>query len=151
MYCIIKCIKNKCILKGKFASSVFHSCNAKTHKTQICVTGPQCVNYFILCSQSYKITRCMSGHRWRVGVNAIFLFHPCQYGMNWITKFGVVIVVALLVWMLHIVGYSHIVLKSTCFHHHVCLSVYIFQYGPIWMDFHEIWYWGTYMKICWAI
>jgi hypothetical protein len=26
-----------------FASSVFHRCNAKTQKTQICVTGPQCV------------------------------------------------------------------------------------------------------------
>jgi hypothetical protein len=29
---------------GNFASPVFHSCNAKTQKTQICVTGPQCVN-----------------------------------------------------------------------------------------------------------
>jgi hypothetical protein len=27
------------MLKGNFASSVFHSCNAKTQKTQICVTG----------------------------------------------------------------------------------------------------------------
>jgi hypothetical protein len=28
------------VLKLKFASSVFHSCNSKT---QICITGPQCV------------------------------------------------------------------------------------------------------------
>jgi hypothetical protein len=42
MYCVIKCVKTKCTLKGKFASSVFHSCNAKT---QICVTGLQCVRY----------------------------------------------------------------------------------------------------------
>jgi hypothetical protein len=32
------------MLKGSFASSVFHSCNAKTQKTQICITDPQCVN-----------------------------------------------------------------------------------------------------------
>jgi hypothetical protein len=43
MYCVIKCVKTKRVLKGNFASSVFHSCNAKTQKTQICVTGPQCV------------------------------------------------------------------------------------------------------------
>jgi hypothetical protein len=43
MYCVIKCVKNKCVLKGSFTSSVFHSCNAKTQKTQICLTGPQCV------------------------------------------------------------------------------------------------------------
>jgi hypothetical protein len=43
MYCVIKCVKTKRILKGNFASFVFHSCNAKTQKTQICVTGPQCV------------------------------------------------------------------------------------------------------------
>jgi hypothetical protein len=48
MYCVIKCIKTKCVLKGKFVSSVFHSCNAKTQKTQICVTGPQCVNIAII-------------------------------------------------------------------------------------------------------
>jgi hypothetical protein len=40
MYCVIKCVKTKRVLKGNFASSVFHICNAKT---QICVTGPQCV------------------------------------------------------------------------------------------------------------
>jgi hypothetical protein len=45
MYCVIKCVKNKRVLKGNFVSSVFHSCNAKTPKTQICVTGPQCVKY----------------------------------------------------------------------------------------------------------
>jgi hypothetical protein len=43
MYCVIKCVKTKHMLKGNFASSVFHSCDAKTQKTQICVTGPQCV------------------------------------------------------------------------------------------------------------
>jgi hypothetical protein len=35
------------MLKGNFASSVFHSCNAKTQTMQICVTGPQCVNIII--------------------------------------------------------------------------------------------------------
>jgi hypothetical protein len=43
MYCVIKCVKTKRVLKGNFASSVFHSCNAKTQKMQICVTGPQCI------------------------------------------------------------------------------------------------------------
>jgi hypothetical protein len=47
MCCVIKCIKTKRMLKGNFASSVFHSCNAKTQKTQICVTGPQCVNVIL--------------------------------------------------------------------------------------------------------
>jgi hypothetical protein len=45
MYCIIKCIvrgKQASVQKRRFASSVLHSCNAKT---QICVTFPQCVNY----------------------------------------------------------------------------------------------------------
>jgi hypothetical protein len=46
MYCVIKCVKTKRVLKGKFSSSVFHSCNAKMQKTQICVTGPQCVELF---------------------------------------------------------------------------------------------------------
>jgi hypothetical protein len=40
MYCVIKCVKTKRVLKRKFASSVFHNCNAKT---QICVTGRQSV------------------------------------------------------------------------------------------------------------
>jgi hypothetical protein len=31
------------VLKGKFLSSVFHSCKAKNAKTRILVTGPQCV------------------------------------------------------------------------------------------------------------
>jgi hypothetical protein len=35
------------VLKGNFASSVFNIYNAKTQMTQICVTGPQCVN---ICS-----------------------------------------------------------------------------------------------------
>jgi hypothetical protein len=45
MYCVIKCVKTKRVLKGKFALSVFHSCNAKTQKTQICITGPQFVKF----------------------------------------------------------------------------------------------------------
>jgi hypothetical protein len=43
MYCVIKCVKSTRVLKGKFASSVFHSCKEKTPKTRILVTGPQCV------------------------------------------------------------------------------------------------------------
>jgi hypothetical protein len=42
MYCVIKCVKTKRVLKRKFASSVFHNCNAKT---QICVTGRQSVKW----------------------------------------------------------------------------------------------------------
>jgi hypothetical protein len=34
MYCVIKCVNTKRVLKGSFASSVFHSCSAKTQKTQ---------------------------------------------------------------------------------------------------------------------
>jgi hypothetical protein len=40
MYCVIKCVKNKRVLKGNFASSVFHICNAKDvnlrHRTAMC-------------------------------------------------------------------------------------------------------------------
>jgi hypothetical protein len=65
MYCVIKCVKTKRVLKGNFASSVFHSCNAKTQKTQICVTGPQCVNYskflkLILFLFQMKVKECVS-------------------------------------------------------------------------------------------
>jgi hypothetical protein len=55
-YCVIKCVKTKLLLKGKFASCVLHSCNAKTQKTQICVTGPQCVK--ILCSVNILASGC---------------------------------------------------------------------------------------------
>jgi hypothetical protein len=41
MYCVMKCVETKRVLKRRFASFIFHSCNAKT---QICVTRPQCVN-----------------------------------------------------------------------------------------------------------
>jgi hypothetical protein len=43
MYCVIKCVKSTRVLKGKFASSVFHSCKEKTPKSRILVSGPQCV------------------------------------------------------------------------------------------------------------
>jgi hypothetical protein len=41
MYCVIKCVKTKRVLKGIFASSVFHSCNAKKnanlrHRSAMC-------------------------------------------------------------------------------------------------------------------
>jgi hypothetical protein len=45
MCCVIKCVKTKRVLKGNFASSIFHSCNTKTQMTQICVTGLQCVTW----------------------------------------------------------------------------------------------------------
>jgi hypothetical protein len=54
MCCVIKCIKTKRMLKGKFASSVFHSCNAKTQKTEICFTGPQCVNITEGCLNTHR-------------------------------------------------------------------------------------------------
>jgi hypothetical protein len=44
MYCVIKCIKTKRVLKRKSASSVFHNCNGKM---QICVTGLQFVNALV--------------------------------------------------------------------------------------------------------
>jgi hypothetical protein len=40
MYCVIKSVKTKRVLKGNFASSVFHSCNAKDanlrHRSAMC-------------------------------------------------------------------------------------------------------------------
>jgi hypothetical protein len=48
MYCVIKWVKNKRVLKGNFASSVFNIYDAKTQMTQICVTGPQCVKQVLL-------------------------------------------------------------------------------------------------------
>jgi hypothetical protein len=44
VWIVFLCVKTQRVFKGKFASSVFHSCNAKMQKTQICVTGPQRVN-----------------------------------------------------------------------------------------------------------
>jgi hypothetical protein len=39
-YCVIKCVKTKRVLKGNFASSVFHSCNANDanlrHRSAVC-------------------------------------------------------------------------------------------------------------------
>jgi hypothetical protein len=32
IYCVIKCVKTKRVLKRKFASSVFQNCDAKTQK-----------------------------------------------------------------------------------------------------------------------
>jgi stalled ribosome rescue protein Dom34 len=43
IYSVIKCVKTKRVLKRKFASSVFQNCMQRRKKTQICVTGPQCV------------------------------------------------------------------------------------------------------------
>jgi hypothetical protein len=43
MYCVTKCVKSTRVLKGKFASSVFHSCKEKTPETRILVSGLQCV------------------------------------------------------------------------------------------------------------
>jgi hypothetical protein len=45
MYCVIKCVKTKRVLEHKFASTLFHNRNVKMQKTQICVTGPQCVKW----------------------------------------------------------------------------------------------------------
>jgi hypothetical protein len=56
MYCVIRCVKTKRVLKGSFATSVFHSCNVKTQKTQICVTGPHCVNTLGRVTQIYVFT-----------------------------------------------------------------------------------------------
>jgi hypothetical protein len=56
IYCVIKCVKTKRVLEGKFASSVFHSCYAKTQKTQICVTGPQCVKRIGFDDAAYSRT-----------------------------------------------------------------------------------------------
>jgi hypothetical protein len=47
MYCVIKCVKSTRVLKGKFASPVFHSCKEKTPKTRKLVSGPQCVKSVI--------------------------------------------------------------------------------------------------------
>jgi hypothetical protein len=45
MYCVIKCVKTKRVLKGNFVSSVFHSCNAKDanlrHRSAMCLHSCQ--------------------------------------------------------------------------------------------------------------
>jgi hypothetical protein len=56
--CVIKCVKTKRMLKRKFASSVFHSCNAKTQKMQICITGPKCVNTTVFISSVNETATC---------------------------------------------------------------------------------------------
>jgi hypothetical protein len=47
IYCVIRCVKTKRVLKRKFASSVSQNCMQRCKKKkkimQICVTGPQCV------------------------------------------------------------------------------------------------------------
>jgi hypothetical protein len=54
MYCVIKCVETKRVLNTQICI-VFHSCNAKTQKTQICVTRPQCVNVFWLQEEEAQI------------------------------------------------------------------------------------------------
>jgi hypothetical protein len=58
MYCVIKCVKTTRVLKDNFASTVFHSFNAKT---QICVTGPQCVKEYSSMNKCY-IRGLLCGH-----------------------------------------------------------------------------------------
>jgi hypothetical protein len=57
MYCVIKYVKNKRVLKGNSASFVFNIYNAKT---QICVTGPQCVKYSVLNTRESHTAVCDS-------------------------------------------------------------------------------------------
>jgi hypothetical protein len=78
MYCVIKCVKTKRVLKGNFASSVFHSCNAKTQKTQICVTGPQCVYYWIFRTKFFSVSHVAfeQMHIWRPHCTSTFLRIP---------------------------------------------------------------------------
>jgi hypothetical protein len=59
IYCVIKCVKTKRVLKHKFASSVFQNCNAKAQKMQICVTGPQCVNTCVMMYSHRQYLYCI--------------------------------------------------------------------------------------------
>jgi hypothetical protein len=67
IYCVIKCVKTKRVLKGKFASSFFHSCNAKNandanlrHRSTMC---PEKAGLSILISLWHKVARtCVIAH-----------------------------------------------------------------------------------------
>jgi hypothetical protein len=104
MYCVIKCVKTKCVLKGNFASSVFHSCNTKTQKTQICVTGPQCVNTndnfmdFFVCAY---VCILLVGQRRLYNVQNLLPWNSSAVSINNITK---------VVLMVRITNYYHRIL-----------------------------------------
>jgi hypothetical protein len=76
-YCVIKCVKTKHVLKGNFASSIFHSCNAET---QICVTGPQCVNIFTAKVDHIRFNNSCLRLPASTSVNLIFQSRPFSLG-----------------------------------------------------------------------
>jgi len=69
------------VKNADFASSVLHSCNVKT---QICVTGPQCVNFSTIWGEWLASSpcrfRCPSCTYWTEGwVDPRPGLHACSY------------------------------------------------------------------------
>jgi hypothetical protein len=64
MYCVIKCVKNKLVLKGNFASSVFNIYDAKTQMTRILVTCPQCVKLSMGVGGQRHVTSATPPAKW---------------------------------------------------------------------------------------
>ena len=85
MYCVIKCIvrgNQARVKKRRFASSVLHSSNVKT---QICVTGPQCVKRDLKevgggCGDWMELAQ--DRERWRAHVSTVMNFRvPKMWGI----------------------------------------------------------------------
>jgi hypothetical protein len=68
------------VLKGKFASSVFHGCKEKTPKTRILVSGPQCVKIFVvMCAVSALM---MKNATLSVGVIYARILFQCELSVS---------------------------------------------------------------------
>jgi hypothetical protein len=64
MYCVIKCVKNKRVLKGNFASSVFHSCTQKRQKRKFASLVRNVLTYFQMYHNRYeRPTECLGPQR----------------------------------------------------------------------------------------
>jgi hypothetical protein len=61
MYCVIKCVKTKRVLKRKFASSVFHNCNKKNANLRD--RSSKCTWQTMVMSGQYQATYAGSGAR----------------------------------------------------------------------------------------
>ena len=101
-----------------------------------------CCNYFSYCILQFPL-ELFSAALLITVATLMWSFRHWDHGFRFFSGHG---------WM-YVCIFWHvcIVVESTCWLHHVCpslrlsvcLSVHMHQQGFHWMDFCEIWYWGT--------